>query len=451
MTLTAPSGPLSVPEPPPPARRRQPAETARRTRPRRISSPMGWLYLLVVTVTVFQRFVVPGTVVSIALPVAFGVVIALGIGGHVVADASRTVLYAVAAAGCCVASLLASMWGGLELSISSLALLLVVYLPCCARVRPELRQRFPELLTFFQRLMVVAAVACVGQWAAQAVGWQFEDLLKPLPPGLLVATTDYNLSNPIYYGSSIFKSNGIVFLEASFASQFLALAIIIEILLGRSRWRLILFGAALLTTVSGTGLVLLAFGLLVLAGRRGGRWATRAGAAVLVAVVVVSATPAGALLADRSTETSQNGSSGNARFVAPYEQVVAALSADTPALLVGRGAGAVSNDEAFFNPLGIEANYPAVPKLLGEYGLPATLLFLAFLLALFLARVPSPTLGLMACMLLFVLSGALLQPQTVYLVWLLTGLFGLPMARGAPPRPKLRSVCPAATAQRVRS
>jgi hypothetical protein len=40
-----------------------------------------------------------------------------------------------------------------------------------------------------------------------------------------------------------------------------------------------------------------------------------------------------------------------------------------------------------------------------------------------LRNVPSPTLGLMAATVYFVLSGSLLQPQTVYLCWLLTGLF----------------------------
>ncbi len=86
----------------------------------------------------------------------------------------------------------------------------------------------------------------------------------------------YNYSYEIYYGSSILKSNGVVFLEASFASQFLALAIIVQILLGGGRLRLVLFGAALVSTLSGTGLLLLAAGLALLAVRRGGQWATRA-------------------------------------------------------------------------------------------------------------------------------------------------------------------------------
>jgi hypothetical protein len=407
-------------------------------RRRRPAEPVGWLYLLVVVLIVFQRFVVPGTVVSIALPVAFLVVGMLCIRGHIVADRTSTVLYAAAVGACCTASLVAS-WTGLKLSLSSLALLAVIYVPCCFRLSPGLRRRFPDVLALFQSLMLIAAAVCVGQWVAQMAGWQFEDLLGGLPPQMLASTTEFNLSYPLYYGSSIYKSNGVVFLEPSFASQFLAIAIIVHIVIGGPRWRLVLLGAGLLATFSGTGIMLLAAGLAVLLVRRGTRWAARAAIGVVVAVVVVAVTPAGSLLAARTDETSSTGSSANARFVAPYEQVFAAVSTDLPALLVGRGAGSVTRDVEFFNPLGVYANYPTAPKLLGEYGLPATIIFLVFLLRLFLRRVPSITLGLTACMLYFVLSAALLQPPIIYTAWLLTGLFATgPTAHAVPrrgPRP----------------
>ena len=91
--------------------------------------------------------------------------------------------------------------------------------------------------------------------------------------------------------------------------------------------------------------------------------------------------------------------------------------------LVGRGAGTVDSDVGFFNPQGLLVNYPALPKFIVEYGVPTALVFLAFVLTVLLRNVPSPTLGLMAATVYFVLSGSLLQPQTVYLCWLLTGLF----------------------------
>ncbi len=384
---------------------------------------LACVHLLVVTLVVFQRFVVPGTSISIAVPVVFAALVVMAVRGDIVADVTRTALYLAAMAACVLATLLSSVWVGSEPSLNSLLLLSVIYLPCCCRLSPALRAHFTDILGFFLKLMVAAAAACVVQWAAQVGGWDFRDLLDLLPPQMLVSPVDFNLSYPLYYGSSIYKSNGVVFLEPSFASQFLALAIIVQLLLGGGRWRLALFGAALLTTLSGTGMLLLGVGVAVLALRRGGRWAVGVAAATAVVVVAVSATPVGSLLAVRTTESSQQDSSGNARFVAPYNNVLTAVSGDEPSLLVGRGAGSVTRDTDFFNPLGVSANYPVIPKIIGEYGLPAGLVFLAFILTLFFRRVSSISLGVISCMLYFVLSGSLLQAPIVYLCWLLTGLF----------------------------
>ncbi|MCW0212461.1 MAG: hypothetical protein OJJ54_03810 [Pseudonocardia sp.] len=385
-------------------------------------SPLGWIYALIITLTVFQRFVIPGQVMSVSLPVAFLVVLVLSLQGHLVPDRTRVLFWAAAMAACCLASVLSWPLVTIEPSISSLYLLLAIYLPLCFRASPALRARFPDVLEFFQRVMVLGAVLCIGQWAAQMAGWPFEDLLDFVPSQFLYST-EYNLSYPLYYGSDIYKANGIVFLEASFASQFLALAAIIQLLRGGAKWRLVVFGAAILTTMAGTGLLLLGAGLVTLAIRRGGQWSLRAASVVLVAVVVVGLTPAGSLLAERSAESSSSGSSGNIRFVAPYETVLAAAPSDVASFLLGRGPGSVTRDLDYFNPGGRLANYPALPKLVGEYGLPAMLVFVAFILLLFFRRVPSPTLGVCAVMVYFVLSGSLLQPQTVYLCWLMTGLF----------------------------
>jgi hypothetical protein len=140
-------------------------------------------------------------------------------------------------------------------------------------------------------------------------------------------------------------------------------------------------------------------------------------------VLVVSVTPAGSLLADRANEPTTAGSSGNTRLVAPYLNVANAVAKDPAALLVGRGGGSIQRDASFFNPYGILADYTALPKLVGEYGLPAALIFLVFVLTVFLVRTPSPTIGFAACLLFFVLSGSLLQPPIVVLCWTLTGLF----------------------------
>lgn len=395
--------------------------------PRRITQiadrvPLASVYLLIVTLILFQRFVVPGTEVSVALPVAFVVLIGLAARRQLVADVSRLALYLAAVAVCLIATVAASAGNGPEPSIASLLLLVVLYIPLCFRTTAALREQFPRVLEFFQKIMAVTAVGCLLQWAIQLAGLPYTDLFESvLPPQLIVA--DFNTTYPIYYDAPILKANGFVFLEPSFASQFLALAIIIQLMLGGGWKRIALFGVALVTTVSGTGIALLGVGLVVLAYRRGGQWTVRAVVATLLAVVAVSLTPLGEVLAERTGESAVEGSSGNARFVAPYTSVADAISRDQTAFLVGRGAGSVDIDLTFFNPQGLLVNYPALPKLAGEYGVPAALVFLAFILTVFLRNVPSPTLGWMSVAFYFVLSGSLLQPQTVYVVWLLTGLF----------------------------
>jgi hypothetical protein len=382
--------------------------------------------VLIVTVTVFQRFVLPvhAFEVLIALPVALLVLGVMVISGQAAADARKTVLYVAAVGACVVANTVSTSVGAsLTASFSSTELLAVLYIPLCFQLQGPLRTRFTEVLEFFQRLMLAAAVICVGQFLAQWRGyWEFTDLeRKVVPSSWLVAPEAYNYSYPQNYGSGIFKSNGIVFLEPSFCSQFLALAIVVQIVLGARYWRLALLGAALVTTMSGTGILLLAVGLAVLAIRRGGKWATRAFVAVGVTVaVIVPFTPQ---LTDRAGELGTSGSSGNTRFVASYTNVLDAVSRDGGALAYGRGGGTIDRDADFFNPNGLLADYPALPKLVGEYGLPAALLFVAFVLTVFLMRTPSPTLGACAVMLYFVLSGSLLQPPIVVLCWTITGLF----------------------------
>ena len=78
--------------------------------------------------------------------------------------------------------------------------------------------------------------------------------------------------------------------------------------------------------------------------------------------------------------------------------------------------------------------------------MPAALLFLAFVLTVFLVRIPSPTIGFAACMLFLVLSGSLLQPPIVVLCWALTGLFA-----AGPPSIVRFPVRPVAQGQRPRT
>ena len=113
-------------------------------------------------------------------------------------------------------------------------------------------------------------------------------------------------------------------------------------------------------------------------------------------------------------------------------------------MLLGRGPGSVVRDADFFNRDDVPSNYPALAKVAAEYGFPAAILFVVFVLTVFFSGVPSPTLAFAAVITYFGLSSALLQPTVVYVCWLVTGLFAAerfseishrtPASKESPPR-----------------
>jgi hypothetical protein len=381
------------------------------------------LRLAVFAVVLLQRFAVPWVGTALCLPIVFAVVAYLALGGALLQDTGRARLYLLAVGSCCAAALLSALIFAGESSLRSLALLIVLYVPFCVRLRPELGHLYRPLLEFFTATMVVVAVVALAQWAAQLAGWAYRDLLDVVPDQLLLQ--GYNTAYPIQYGSPIMKANAVVFLEPSFCSQFLAVALIVQLLLGGRRWRLPLYGAALLTTVSGTGIVLVGVGLAVLAVRRGPAWTVRVLLLLLLVGAVVQGSLLGQILVGRSAERAERGSSTQARFVTPYVLVAAGLYQDTATLLVGRGPGVVSRNTGaeVLNAERIQANYPVIPKLAAEYGLVAATLFSGFMVVALTRGTPSVTMSVMMLVLYFALSGSLLQPHTVLAAYLFTSLF----------------------------
>jgi hypothetical protein len=384
---------------------------------------LNGLRLIVVAVVVLQRFAVPGLTTGLCLPIVLAIVIYLGSHGILVEDSLRTRLYLLAVTACSGAALLAAFHFG-DWSPKSLMLLIFLYAPFCFCLRQEFRHLYRQLLEFFNKIMLLAASVALAQWSAQLLGWTYWDPLASLPQKLVLQT--YNTFSPVQFGSNMMKTNAIVFLEPSFCSQFLGVALIVQLILGGRWWRIPLYAAAMLTTVSGTGLVLVGVGLAVLAVRRGGTWVAKMLLVVVLVGVAVSFTSIGELLITRSNEPGTPNSSGNARFVAPYEQVAEGLGRDTPTLLFGRGPGQSSQNTSgirFFNMEQIESNYPVIPKLGAEYGLVVAILFTAFLLVAITKRTPSPTISAIMIIFHFALSGSLLQPHTVYTAYVFTSLF----------------------------
>ncbi|MGY2078782.1 hypothetical protein [Modestobacter sp. SYSU DS0657] len=401
----------------------------------------GFVILLVLT----QRIGVPvsDTSIGVALPLTYALVAVLLVRRRLMISRIRVELLLMAATAVVAATAAVTINGG-TVSLSSLMLLLAVYLPWTMRISGSAgRAAVLQAGRVFVRVMVVLAIVGVGQFAAQLAGiWTFEDYLPQwISADFLVG--DYNTVIPLVYGSETYKSTAFVLLEPSLLSQFCALAVIVGLMLHVRAWQLLVLVAGLASSVSGTGVILLAVGvvLLVLRAPRQIRAAYVVAGAVALTLVLLS--PSGPLLLGRSTEVTQPGSSGYARFVQPFTEVREGLEAEPERYLIGGGAG---NSERLLasnrNGIGEVVLYSSVPKLTFEYGLIAGGLFAIFLIAALLDGSPWRVVPGALLVMTFVLSGALLQPQTASLAWVLTTLgardrqarprghtFGLPPGR----------------------
>jgi hypothetical protein len=386
------------------------------------------LATIVTAIVALQRIAIPvgESQISIVLPIVLLALGALLVTRALVEDRYRAGAFLVAFT-LCLAAALGSSLAGAEGSLLSVLLLGILYAPFAYVLRSELRGLYPRVVDFFCRLMLVGAALSIGMWVAQMLGWRYRDLLEFLPPRWLLE--DYNTSYPVRWGSEIFKSNGIIFLEPSFCSQFLALAVIAQLAQGGKRWRIPVYVAGILTTVAGTGLLLLAFGLIMLSIRRGTVWAGGMFLLTLVVAGVLAVTPVGELLSSRADETQEQGSSFNLRFTDPYRHAYDALGETDSAPLVGRGPGFVNREtDDYFERTELKLAFPTPTKLFAEYGLIAGGAFLAFIFLVFLSKVPSLTIASATLFLHLTLSGSLLQPFTAFLGLVLASVFAVPSA-----------------------
>lgn len=261
---------------------------------------------------------------------------------------------------------------------------------------------------FFRRvngLFAVVAVAGIAQFFLQFIGvklFAFGDLL----PERILYEAGYNLKIPVGIGD-ILKSNGFFLVEPSVLSQFMALALIIEVLNFRRLIYLCAFSGALVLSFSGTGWIVLG-AFLVTAGLRLGR---RGFVVALVAVLVLGAA-AGLLwlaapdffaaFADRFNEISQPGTSGNMRFVTPFRLVGDVLARVPSALISGIGAGV---SERISMPYAYDVNTPI--KIMLEYGLPLLIVYVALFCVARRTVVQSALLA--PCLVLVLLTGGYQQ------------------------------------------
>ena len=372
--------------------------------------------IMFLSATVFQRFAIPFgpnplqfTFVSI-----FAISTYLLVSKQIKIDKLRLITFLFMGAMLIATSFISS--GGVNMI--SLGLLLVLYIPYIASIETS-KIDFIKNIDIFQSIMLTLAILGIVQFGLQfIVHPPFLFTFKGLVPDAILMP-GFNTVNPLEYGSTIIKSNGFVFLEPSFFSQFLSIAIIIELLCFRFRGRLIIFCIAIVFSYSGTGMMLLIVFLpVVFIVRKQFGYVLMTVGIVSIAMFVGDAINL-EMITKRADEFSATGSSGFERFVGPFYLIKEYQLPHLTSFLLGRGPGSI---EGFIRTASLPAFDSTWAKLLFEYGVIGTVGFLIFFCLALFAGSHDKVLSAVLLFFFLFLSGALLSPYTIYIIFLLVVL-----------------------------
>lgn len=358
--------------------------------------------------------------VPLVIPFAIGVLL-FGVQRRVlVVSAPRVWIYSITMA-ILTALTLCDAAMGRAVSLLSVVLMLAIYLATVFRARRFELSDASWLHRFIVRLMTGVAVVTLIQFAIQFVGVAWTDWLQRVIPARFLLT-GYNTGNPIYYGSPIYRPNGVLFLEPSFVSLFLGVAIVMGFSMRIGVLPVLVMVAALVTTVAGNGFVVVFAGLAVLAFRQKQR-ALPLLLATAAIVVVTLMTPLGHLILSRTTELSSTGgtTSSDQRLAAPYQILVPSFLRSPSTIVFGQGPGAAARIiDSDGRGTGVIA--ATVPKLLVEYGIVGAITFLIFAVVVLTPGFRRYTCALGLCINYFVINAGLLQAVISLATFILLGL-----------------------------
>ncbi len=340
-----------------------------------IDKSLYWVPIM--TATFLAKFAVPplGAMgISVAIPLMLAT---LGVGvlsGRAVIEPRAMVAFLVV-----IGSLVAMQSAAVRIfSLPSLLLLAALHLPYAFRMAQP--PRYNRIVHFVQSVGLVLAVLGVLQYGLQfVVGASRAFPIENYFPKMFVVAT-FNQQAPISYGAFIYRANGMVMVEPSVFSQFLAISIVIELITRKRLWYMALAFMSMMLSYSGTGVLLLMASLVVL-GIVHGKWLllgglVAGGGAVFAVAAIVGNVPYLSVFIARAAEFNATGSSGFARFVGGYYMFEQYLWPDPWRALVGFGAGT-------FKTYSVSALYPvsemAIFKVIFEFGLVGAGLYFGFL------------------------------------------------------------------------
>ena len=386
--------------------------------------------LLLVTLLT-QRIAIPfgGDQLPVSLPLVVLLLVAALTTGALEFDPPRLRLYVLATAAAVLCTVVA-VAAGRSPSVLSLVFLIAIYLIAVVRspVAPEALA--DPVHRVFLRFMSWAAAVSLVQFVVQYAGVPYEDYLARVVPEALLQR-GYNTGDPLAYGSAIYRSNAVVFLEPSFLGYFLGAAVLLALGRGVATWRVCLLVAGAVPPLAGNAVAVLVPGLLVLAFSHRRAVLRKLVPALVLGLVLALATPLGSLYLGRSTEIAGGDTSANLRLVQPYQLLLPVWTASPESVLVGEGAGAATT--VIQQATREAVTTPAVPKLLVEYGALGAIPVLLFLGWVLLGDMRGRPWAIGLVFGYLVLNAALLQVTfaigTVLLIRLVPGLPPGPVRR----------------------
>ena len=224
------------------------------------------------------------------------------------------------------------------------------------------------------------AIAGILQFFAQFAGIRLFSFKSFVPANMLLEGP-FNTIIPIGT-SGYMKSNGLFLVEPSVFSQFMALAVIIEMLMFRRVLYVSAFLMGLICSISGTGWIMIASFVLTASLSLGVRglilsFVTAAIGFLAIAALAVLFPSGFDFFLSRTHEIYEIGSSGYDRFVTPWKLADFVLSRAPWTALIGLGAG-VSEHLAMQPSWNYNLNPPV--KISLEFGIPGFILYFVFLL-----------------------------------------------------------------------
>ena len=308
-----------------------------------------------------------------------------------------------------------------DFSVFSLIYLLILYFPVIFIFKNV--NEANTLFKYYQRSMMIIGLIGILQFITQLIGVPYRDWLLLSFPQFI---GEFNTSIPLFRGSSLFRSNGLFLLEPSFYSQYLAIAILLDLFHFKYFKRLPIFLVAILLSFSGTGVIILLFGLIANIPRIPFRRIMFPGFLLVLILVSFFTSDFGSVTIDRLAEFGNQNSSAYNRFIAPFESFKFWYAESINVFIFGGGAGSIDSFRA-----SIKGSIPVMHpnffiKSYYEYGLVFGALLLLFVLYLFWGRKPVSKLSLPLFIMYAIVSSGLLNAQQLYFCYLLGMLFVFP-------------------------